>query len=101
MNSILVNQILANIKLYFFRVAIAVDQLGNALLNGEPDETLSSRAYRADQDNKILGKIFRPIIDFIFKHVFNDPDHCYQSYLSETEQKQLPKNFYRYIKTNK
>lgn len=31
---------------WFWNVLIAVDQLGNALLGGDPDETLSSRAAK-------------------------------------------------------
>lgn len=69
---------------------IALDQLLNTLLLGEPDETLSSRAFRADQANKIFGRIFRPTIDLIF---FWQDNHCKQSFLSEINKKQLPKYF--------
>ncbi|MEL6509050.1 MAG: hypothetical protein AAFQ32_04620 [Pseudomonadota bacterium] len=34
------------IKLYFWNVLIALDQLLNALLGGDPDETVSSRAAK-------------------------------------------------------
>lgn len=95
-------QIIAATKLYFFKIAIAIDQLGNTLLNGDPDETLSSRAYRAHHDNRILGKVFKPTIDAIFLVLFSDKDHCRQSYISEIQQKQFPKdfqkNFQRYLK---
>ena len=67
------------------QVAIAVDQLANTLLGGQPDETLSARAWRLR--NKPYWKTFRKIIDFIF---FWDPDHCYTSYVSEVLRKQLP-----------
>lgn len=33
-------------KRYFWNVLIAIDQLGNALLGGDPDETISSRAAK-------------------------------------------------------
>jgi hypothetical protein len=71
-------------------VAIAVDQLLNAILGGFPDETLSSRAYRAERNNRIFGKIFRPLIDGL---LFFDRQHCYNSYLSEVERRQLPREF--------
>ena len=45
---------------------IAFDQLINTMIGGYADETLSARAWRADRDGKILGKIFRPTIDFLF-----------------------------------
>lgn len=78
------------IKRYVFNNAIALDQMFNALLGGSPDETLSSRAYRTEQQNKIFGRFFRPVIDLVF---FFDPLHCYEAYMSELNRRQLPPNF--------
>lgn len=75
---------------YLLSVWIAVDQLLNALLLGAPDESLSSRAYRADRDGKAFGRFFRPLIDGMF---FWQQRHCYQAYLAEVQRKQLSKNF--------
>ena len=70
---------------YWLNLAIAIDQLFNALFAGSCDETLSSHAYRLDVERgKKLPRFF---IDTLF---FFDKDHCYQSYLSEIERKQLP-----------
>ena len=70
---------------YGKNVLIAVDQLANALLAGWPDETLSSRAWRW----QIAGKRSWPcrVIDRLF---FWEDAHCYQSYVSEREGRQLP-----------
>lgn len=76
--------------MYMMRVSVAVDQLINALLGGAADETLSSRAYRADRDGKLFGHFFRPCIDTIF---FWQDSHCYQSYLAEVQRRQYSKNF--------
>lgn len=75
---------------YLLNVAIALDQLLNAILLSSPDETLSSRAYRADRDGKVFGRIFRPFIDTLF---FWQPRHCYQSYLAEVQRRQYSRNF--------
>jgi hypothetical protein len=75
---------------YFKNVVIGLDQFLNTLLWGFPDETLSSRAYRAERDGRILGKVLRPSIDLL---LFLDPKHCYTSYISELERRQLPSNF--------
>lgn len=72
------------------QIAIAFDQLLNALLAGHADETLSARAYRTESSGKLFGRFFRPLIDTIF---FFDKDHCKQSYLSEFERKQLPSHY--------
>ena len=77
--------------MYLLNNAIAIDQLLNTLLGGSPDETLSSRAYRADKDNKKFGKIFRPTIDLLF---FWQVHHCYNAYLSEVKRSQQPKNLF-------
>lgn len=66
-------------------VLIAVDQLVNALLAGWPDETLSSRAWRWEQDG--VRSWPRKLIDRLF---FWEKQHCFQSYQSEREGRQLP-----------
>lgn len=66
-------------------VLIAADQLVNALLAGWPDETLSSRAYRWEQNG--VRSWPRRLIDRLF---FWEQEHCYQSYISEREGRQLP-----------
>ena len=55
------------IMMYILNILIAVDQLINAMLGGNPDETISSRVYYLEKNGKITGRIFRPVIDFIFR----------------------------------
>ena len=47
------------------------------------DETLSARAHRT-------GSVLEPLIDALF---FWQTDHCFESYLSEKERKQLPQEY--------
>ena len=77
---------------YLHQLAIAVDQLFNALLAGYADETLSARAYRS-QHKKRRWKILRKVIDGIF---FWEDEHCFNSYLSEKNRKHLPE-YYREV----
>lgn len=70
---------------YVRAVLIAVDQLVNAVFMGWPDETLSSRAWRWEQDG--VRSWPRKLIDTLF---FTEKAHCYQSYVSEREGRQLP-----------
>lgn len=67
----------------FKQIAIAVDQLANALLGGMADETLSARAHRT-------GSAWEPLIDALF---FWQSDHCFESYMSEKDRKQLPQEY--------
>lgn len=70
---------------YWLNLAIAIDQLFNALFGGACDETLSSRAHRLKIER---GRKWPSLL--IDALLFFDKDHCYQSYLSEIERRQLP-----------
>lgn len=78
------------IKNYFLQILISIDQLFNALLGGFADETLSARAFRAEQKEKFFGKIFRPLIDIIF---FFDENHCFNAYHAEVQKRQFPRDY--------
>ncbi len=68
-------------------VAIALDQLANALLAGQPDETLSSRAHRMRVKGHRWWGWTADAIDLLF---FFDPHHCERAHLSELRRLQLP-----------
>ncbi len=75
------------ITFFLLNLAIAIDQLFNALFLGYADETLSSRAWRLYLKGntlpcKIINKIF-----------FWQDNHCYEAYLSEQERNHLPAEF--------
>ena len=76
-----------SILFWIQQVAIAVDQLGNAILGGWADETLSSCAYRMERDGRPWGKITRPLIDTLF---FFQPDHCKVAFECERQRLQAP-----------
>lgn len=70
---------------YIKNILIALDQLLNAVFKGWPDESLSARAYRLEQERG--RKWPRFLIDSI---LFFDKDHCHRSYLNEVERRQSP-----------
>ena len=55
-------------------LAIAHDQLANAAANGDPDETISSRANRARSEGRRWGCVLCKLLDFA-----DPPDHCKRS----------------------
>ena len=65
---------------------IALDQFLNTVVwikgdgFGYADETMSAAAWRLEQEGKLAGRIFRPLIDKIF---WFDPQHCKTSFESE------------------
>lgn len=77
------------IKQHVLQILIAFDQLINAILLGYADETISSRMYRFEQNDNIIGKIFRPIIDMLF---WFEHQHCKNSYISEQLRSHMPRN---------
>lgn len=53
-----------------WKISVAYDQLGNTAANGEPDETISSRAARARREKRRWGCILCGLLDAL------DTDHC-------------------------
>lgn len=62
---------------YAWNVLIAVDQLGNALLAGDPDETISSRAAKAAAAGRRWGCVLCRLLDTL------DRGHCARSVESD------------------
>jgi hypothetical protein len=60
-------------KRYMFNILIAFDQLGNALLAGDPDETISSRLAKLNRKGNQVGVIGCKILDKF------DKGHCERS----------------------
>ena len=83
---------------YVFHILIWIDQGFNVIFWGYPDETLSARAYRANRNGRFFGKVFHPLINFLF---FWQIDHCKLSYLAEMRRKQFPTNIMPWETTNK
>ena len=73
---------------------IAIDQLVYVLITlgrGSPDETLSAAAWRTEQEGHILGRLFRPLIDFLARPW--ERDHCRKAFESERSGGHLPKEY--------
>ena len=76
-------------RVWFLNMAIAIDQLANAVLRGDPDETLSSRAYRMHMKGQRYWGWLANAIDALFFWQ-RAPRHCERAYLSEVERRQFP-----------
>ena len=75
-------------RLYNF--LIAIDQMLMSIVSfgaAGPDETMSSASWRLEQQGKLGGKIFRPIIDWLFSPW--QKDHCKHAYESELARKHM------------
>ena len=71
------------------QVGLALTRLGNALTGGLAEESMSSRAHRAEGNKKPWGRITRPLIDAGFE-MFGQAKHCAGAYKSDRNKPPLP-----------
>lgn len=59
------------LKIYLWNILISLDQLANAILGGDPDETISSRCAKKRDSSKFC-KWFCGVLDTIQHNHSND-----------------------------
>lgn len=69
-------------------IAIAFDQLVNAVLGGYADETMSARCWRLRTEQPYT--LLRAVIDRLF---FWQSNHCESAYESERTRSRLPAEY--------
>jgi len=65
-------------------ILIALDRLIYQIVTlgyGSLHDTISSAAYRMEQKGRLVGKLSRPAIDWLFS-MLGDKNHCFKSYIS-------------------
>lgn len=78
-------------KRRILNLLIALDQLAWVLLtlgHGEPDETISAACYRMEQAGKWQGRVFRPLVDALFR--LFEREHCRNAFMAEFKKLQSP-----------
>lgn len=71
-------------KTRVLNILIALDKLIYQLITlgyGSSWDTISSAAYRMEQKGRLVGKLSRPVIDWMFSK-FGNERHCFESYIS-------------------
>lgn len=71
------------------QVGLALTRLGNAITGGMAEESMSSRAWRAESNRKVWGRITRPTIDAAAA-LLGDLGHCERAYKSDRNKPALP-----------
>ena len=72
-------------KSYIGNVFVSIDQLGNVLAGGNPDNTISARiGYHSYHNDKVKNRrsywhLFRGIVDFTF-YPIDGPEHCHNAF---------------------
>ena len=64
---------MSKLKRYIWNNLLAIDQLANALLGGDPDETISSRAGKRLMENDRIAIVLCWFLDFF------ESDHCHKA----------------------
>ena len=71
-------------KRWVMNVLIALDQFGNAVIGGAPDETISSRSARGARHGNWWGRAMCAWLNWL------DPGHCEDAIHSEETGAHLP-----------
>jgi hypothetical protein len=66
-----------NILVIFDKLVYQLITLGY----GSRFDTVSSAAYRMEQKGRLIGRVSRPLIDWLFGNI-GDKNHCFTSYIS-------------------
>lgn len=69
---------------YLARVFVALDQLLNALLGGDEDETLSSRLAKDARRGRFVGCVLCKVLGWI------DKDHCEKAIERDEGKRPVP-----------
>lgn len=77
---------------YFYNLFYALDQLANALIGGDPDETISSRVGKCQRGDhgRCIQIVMTPIallINLIF--IWQEKNHCINSIEDDEGQRDL------------
>ncbi len=79
---------------WLLNIAISLDQACNALIGGDPDETLSSvlgKAERGDFGERCRRRTawLRALVDWTFRALGDGPDHCARSIEDDEGRRRL------------
>mgnify|MGYP000232193139 CR=1 FL=1 len=67
------------LRAYAFNLFVSVDILANAIIGGDPGETVSSRAGKGKLKGQPVHTFLSRVIDLIFEMLFSQEDHCVNS----------------------
>lgn len=73
-------------KARILHILIALDVLMLALIalgTSRRNETISSCLWTMEQDAKLIGKVLRPVVDWLFSRL--EHNHCATSYFVENK----------------
>ncbi len=67
------------VRAYAFNLFVAFDIFVNAMIGGDPGETISSRAGKGKMKGQPVHTFMSRVIDALFEALFSEKDHCVSS----------------------
>lgn len=81
----MVSKKLQRLGVWLVRILVALDRLVNAIIGGDPVETLSSVAYRKHRDGRRFGFLM-----YVINGLFFNRNHCQDAFMAD-RNRVLPK----------
>ena len=72
------------------RVLVAVDQVANAILGGQSDETISAKTYRMARKTNEWKWIK---LEKIINNLMGSATHCHDAYQAEVDRTQISNDY--------
>lgn len=64
------------LRAYIFNILVGLDLLANAIIGGDPGETISSRAGKGKLKGQPVHTFLAGVIDILFEMLFSQENHC-------------------------
>lgn len=82
----MIKQVLARYITENLNDLLALDLKIARLMGAPAPHTLSSYAYMLEVEGKPWGQFWRPIIDRIFRFIFDQKEHCKDDFIRVTQK---------------
>lgn len=66
-------------RAYLFNLLVGLDTLLNAVIGGDPGETVSSRLGKGKLKDQPVHTFWSRVVDAVFRALFSQADHCVAS----------------------
>jgi len=83
---------------YFKNITTCLSQILNTIIGGNPDMTLSSRAYVSARKGNKYGIFFEKVINYTF---FWQNEHCFFSWMQDVRYANYVYNTERFLMKNR
>lgn len=84
------------LRAYVFNLLVGLDQFANAVIGGDPGETISSRAGKGKLKGQPVHTFLAGVIDILFEMLFSQENHCVKAIQHDEGQGAISRVIDRY-----